>query len=58
MSKHEICLFSTFEKHIHNDWRCLRFGDDRMCKCDTCLHFIADDELDTNVRRIKCKEVK
>jgi hypothetical protein len=44
MSKHEICLFSTFEKHIHNDWRCLRFGDDRVCKCEECPHFIVDGD--------------
>jgi len=44
MHRVEICLFSMFEKHIHNDWRCLRFGDDRVCKCEECPHFIVDGD--------------
>ncbi len=55
MSKVEQCLFSTFDEYICNNWLCLRFGDDRLCKCDNCPHFIIDNE--NEVKRIKYEEV-
>jgi hypothetical protein len=53
--KAEKCIYGMFEKHIHNDWRCLRYGDDRPINCEQCKHFITDDIFE-DVRRIKYNE--
>ena len=56
--KAQQCIYSFFDKWIFNEYRCLRFGDDRPLKCEGCLHFITDDMFE-NVEGIKCdmKEV-
>jgi hypothetical protein len=57
--KVKYCIYSFFDKWFFNEYRCFRFGDERTPKCEGCLHYITDDVIEENIKRIKCdmKEV-
>jgi hypothetical protein len=59
IEKGQNCIYSFFDKWFFNEYRCFRFGDDCPLQCEGCLHYITDDMIEGDTKRIKCdmKEV-